>query len=124
MESKRVLIVDDDKVILEILKDALNREGYSVFTSEQSLGTSRMVSQIRPHLLVMDVIMPGLNGDKICKILKNNSINKEMKIILYSTKDHDELKSLAAMAKVDAFLTKSRNYQELINKVNYLLKNY
>jgi DNA-binding response OmpR family regulator len=124
MESKRILIVDDDKVILEILKDALNREGYSVFTSEQSLGTSRMVSQIKPHLLVMDVIMPGLSGDKICKILKNNNLNKKMKIMLYSTKDQDELKSLAARAEVDAFLTKSRNYQDLINKVNYLLKNH
>jgi DNA-binding response OmpR family regulator len=122
MESKRILIIDDDKVILEILKDAFNQEGYSVFTSEQSLGTSRMVSQIKPHLLVMDVIMPGLNGDKICRILKNSNINKEMKIILYSNKAQDELKSLAAMAEVDAFLTKSRNYQELINKVNYLLK--
>lgn len=123
MERKRILIVDDDKVVLEMAKDALTREGYSVFASEQSLGTSQKVANIKPHLLVMDVIMPGLNGDRICKILKNNNINKEMKIILYSSKDQDELKRLAARAEVDDFLTKSRNYQELVKKVNSLLKN-
>ena len=123
MEKKRILIVDDDKVILKLVKDVLTREGYSVFTSDQSLGTSSKVADIKPHLILMDVIMPGLGGDKICKILKESSINKKMTIILYSTKGQDELKKLAAEAAADDFLTKSSNYQELVEKVNSLLKN-
>ncbi len=123
MEKKRILIVDDDKAILKLVKDVLTREGYSVFTSDQSLGTSSKVAEIKPHLILMDVIMPGLGGDKICKILKESSINKKMIIILYSTKGQDELKKLAEKAAADDFLTKSSNYQELIEKVNSLLKN-
>jgi CheY-like chemotaxis protein len=65
MERKKILIVDDDKVILEIAKDVLTREGYSAFTSEQSLGTSQKVAKFKPHLIVLDVSMPGLGGDKI-----------------------------------------------------------
>ncbi len=123
MEKKGILIVDDDKVLLEIARDALTREGYSVITSDQSLGTSQRVAKIKPHLIVMDVSMPGLGGDRICKILKESNINKEMKILLYSSKGQDQLKKLAAEAGADDFLTKSSNSQELVEKVNSLLKN-
>ena len=123
MEEKRILIVDDDKVLLEMARDALTREGYSVITSDQSLGTSQKVAKIKPHLIVMDVSMPGLGGDRICKILKKSNINKEMKILLYSSKGQDQLKKLAAEAGADDFLTKSNNFQELVEKVNSLLKN-
>ena len=123
MEKKRILIVDDDKAILKLVKDVLTREGYSVFTSDQSLGTSQKVAKIKPHLIIMDVSMPGLTGDRICKILKESNISKKMTIILYSSKDQDELKKLAAEAEADDFLTKSSNYQELVEKVNSLLKN-
>ncbi|UCD83920.1 MAG: response regulator [Deltaproteobacteria bacterium] len=123
MEKKRILVVDDDKVVLEIAKDVLTRVGYSVYTSEESLGTSQRVAKIKPHLIVMDINMPGLGGDRICRILKDSYINKEMKIILYSTKDQDELKKLTAETDADDFLTKSSNYQELVDKVNSLLKN-
>ncbi len=123
MEKKRILIIDDDKVLLEIAKDVLTRAGYSVFTSDQSLGTSQKVEKIKPHLIVMDVTMPNLGGDKICKILKESNIYKEMKIILYSVKDQDELKKLAVQSEADDFLIKSSNYQELVEKVKSLLKN-
>ncbi len=122
MEKKKILIVDDDKVLLEMAKDVLAQEGYSVFTSDQSLGTSQKVAKIKPHLIVMDVNMPGLGGDKICKILKESSINKKMKIILYSIKDEDELKGLVAQSEADDFLRKSSNSQELVEKVKSHLK--
>jgi DNA-binding response OmpR family regulator len=123
MEKKRILIVDDDEIILKKMKEVLTREGYSVFTSDQSLGTSQKVSTIKPNLVIMDVMMPGLAGDRICKILKDSYIGKDMKIILYSAKDQDELEKLAERAEADDFLKKSDNYQELINKINSLLKN-
>ena len=122
MEKKKILIVDDDKVILEIVKDALTREGYSVFTSDQPLGTSNKVAQIRPHLVVLDVGMPGLSGDKVCRNLKGSDIFKEMKVILFSIKAQDELEKLATESQADDFLTKSGNFQELVQKVNYHLK--
>ncbi len=122
MEKKRILIVDDDEAILRLVKDILDREGYSVFTFDQALGTSQKVAKIKPHLILMDVIMPGLAGDKICKILKDSYVNKEMKIILYSTKDQNELEQLAEKTGADDFLKKSSNYRELVEKVNSLLK--
>ena len=122
MEEKRILIVDDDKLILEIAKDVLTQEGYSVFTSDQSLGTSQKVAKIKPHLIIMDVNMPGLRGDKICKILKESNINKDMKIILYSIKDEDELMKFVKESEADDFLRKSSNSQELVEKVDSLLK--
>ena len=67
--------------------------------------------------------MHTLGGDKICKILKESNIYKEMKIILYSVKDQDELKKLAVQSEADDFLIKSSNYQELVVKVKSLLKN-
>jgi DNA-binding response OmpR family regulator len=122
MEKKKVLIVDDDKVILEIAKDVLTREGYSVFISDQSIGTSNLIARTKPHLIIMDVGMPGLRGDSICKVIKESNIYQEMKIILYSVKGQDELKGLAAESRADDFLTKSSNYQELVDKVNSFLK--
>ncbi|UCD85221.1 MAG: response regulator transcription factor [Deltaproteobacteria bacterium] len=123
MEKKKILIVDNDKVILDIVKDTLTKEGYSVFTSDQPLGTSNKVAQIKPHLVILDVGMPGLSGDKICKSLKESKIYKELKIILFCIKSQDELEKLAAESQADDFLTKSSNYQELVEKVNSLLKN-
>ncbi len=123
MEKKKILIVDDDKVILEITKDLLTREGYSVFVSDHSIGTSNMIARIKPHLILMAVDMPGLRGDRICRVIKESNIYQEMKIILYSVKGQDELKRLAAESRADDFLTKSSNYQELVDKVNSFLKN-
>ncbi|UCD85505.1 MAG: response regulator [Deltaproteobacteria bacterium] len=122
MEKKKILIVDDDKVILDIVKDALTQEGYSVFTSDQPLGTSNKVAQIKPHLVVLDVGMPGLSGDKICRNLKESNIFKEIKVILFSIKTREELEKLAAESQADDFLTKSDNLQKLVKKVKHHLK--
>ncbi|MEM9071015.1 MAG: response regulator [Myxococcota bacterium] len=69
MRSK-VLIVDDDPMSIKILETALKGRGYDVMTRTEAIGTSTVILRERPHVVVMDVDMPALNGDRIVSMIR------------------------------------------------------
>ena len=73
-EIKKILVVEDDLSILEGLKDNLIAEGYFVFTTSNGLDGLDMAKQEMIDLLILDIMLPGINGFEICKKIKNEAL--------------------------------------------------
>ena len=98
-ESKaRVLLVDDDPVVLEVLTERLREAGYEVYTREASLGTSQWLADKRPDLVVLDVNMPALSGGELAQVIHRRPSLRRTGVILYSSVSQEELEEMVRRA--------------------------
>lgn len=82
--SKRILIVEDDYDILCILTDLLNEEGYEVAGLNHTPSITESVWQHKPDLVMLDFLLPGVNGGELCRELKNNATTQSLPVIILS----------------------------------------
>lgn len=117
---KKVLVVDDDPLVLRILKDRLVEAGFLVSTTSSAFGALQLVEEQVPDVVIIDVMLPALPGNKIAALVRDRMGSKGVKVILYSGKDAHELEELAKECGADAYLVKSDDYEKLIEKVRSL----
>lgn len=96
----KVLIVDDDEIQLTVLRGWLEHDGYEVCTRNSAFGTSSTVLREHPDIVILDLEMPGLNGDAVAKLLGSLSGGKKIGIVFYSGNDVPNLQELAREARV------------------------
>lgn len=92
----KVLIVDDDLITLEVARGWLEGAGYEVSTYSQSLGSSQLLSVVKPDVVLLDVNMPALSGVQLARL---NAFQK-IPVIFYSSKTKEELSRLVLEARV------------------------
>ncbi|MFW5876170.1 MAG: response regulator [Myxococcota bacterium] len=92
--SLKVLVVDDDPISLEVARERLERAHHQVVTRDRALGTSQVILSDRPDCVLLDVMMPGISGDELATLLRQQGRTKETAIILHSSKDEEELAAL------------------------------
>jgi CheY-like chemotaxis protein len=115
---KRVLIVDDDKVSLIVARDMLEEAGYEVQTSTSALEANEYIySPRRPDLILLDVVMPLLSGDRKIQFLKERESSKNIPVILISMKSREELEDIAHRSGADGFLTKPLDRDSLLSAI-------
>jgi len=95
MAKGKVLVVDDDPVALEVVRERLVGAGYEVIVRDQALGTSEFIFLHQPDVVLLDVRMPGLSGDKLAAILSRRELTKRVTVILHS----GSKENLALLAK-------------------------
>jgi len=85
-ERIRILIVDDDPIIVETIVQALEEDehDYEVISASDGFEAGLQVSHFKPHLLILDIMMPDIKGYEVCKKIKNNKETKDTKIIVLS----------------------------------------
>ncbi|MCX7793831.1 MAG: response regulator [Thermodesulfovibrionales bacterium] len=121
MERKhRVLIIDDDERHLIATKEILEGEGYEVIIHQGAFGSTAIIGNIRPDLVLLDVNMPGLSGEKLATLLKSNDKTRSIPVVFYSSNDEDSLRKAVAEYKVKGYICKG-NLCELRTKVAYYL---
>ncbi len=127
MEKTKVLIVDDSELILAKITDVLEADGYMVYTTSTAEDAFGEVLRKRPDILLLDIIMPGIDGIEICSNLKKNSLTKDIVIIIYSGKKDVELMDLCFAAGADHYVLKSsdtslltKTIKEIVNKKSIL----
>lgn len=118
--SKRILLIDDDIAHLVSARGLLEAEGYVVFTHSQGFGTTNLVKQIRPDLVLLDVNMPGLSGENLAGVLKANSATRDTAVFFYSSNDEDVLRAAVKRFGVDGYVSKG-NTAQLRTKVAQFL---
>ena len=91
----KVLIVDDDPVVLEIVQGWLLDAGYLVSVRDQALGTAQWVAREKPDFVLLDVKMPALSGGELTQLIRRNQSTSGTAVILHSSQDSDTLAALA-----------------------------
>jgi len=91
-ERKRILIVDDDPIIVETIVQALEEEAYDyeIISAADGFEAGLQVQHFKPHLLILDIMMPDIKGYDVCKKIKTNEETKDTKIIVLSAYLDDE----------------------------------
>jgi two-component system alkaline phosphatase synthesis response regulator PhoP len=119
MAGKKVLVVDDDAKTVELVKLYLNRDGYRVIPANDGNEALRLARETSPDLIVLDLMLPGISGLDICRILREES---DVPIIILTalTTDDDRLKGLDLGA--DDYVTKPFSPRELAARVRAVLR--
>ena len=119
MPGKKILVVDDDTRTVELVKLYLNRDGYRVITATDGIEALRLARESHPELIVLDIMLPGIDGLEICRTLRTEF---DVPIIMLTamTTDDDRLRGLDIGA--DDYVTKPFSPRELAARVRAVLR--
>jgi DNA-binding response OmpR family regulator len=115
----KILVVDDDKNILDVLKYNLVKEGYNIATAEDGIKALELARQEKPDLVILDIMLPGLDGLEVCRILR-----KEMTVpILMLTAKIEEIDKVVGLELgADDYMTKPFSLRELMARARAMLR--
>jgi CheY-like chemotaxis protein len=102
----RILIIDDDPAHLNAARGILEAEGHEVFTQSQPFGSTNTVIHMKPDLVLLDVNMPGLSGDRLAEVLRANGRTRNVMVVLHSSNDEDHLRTTARRLGLDGYICK------------------
>ncbi len=118
----RILIVDDDPSIQKLMCRTLERCGYQVETCSNGFEAGVQVMRFRPHLIILDLFMPYLDGFQVCRLLKEDAETASIKIIAISGHSTQANINRVLECGADYFLEKPLNKTELIRQIESLLR--
>lgn len=120
---KKVLVVDDDPQIVELMEDMLGRDNrFEVRTSSTGYDAGVVSAEFKPDLMILDYMLPDVNGNVVCQTVRKNEDLKSMRIVIVSgVVDQDEVDDLL-QAGADAFVKKPFDIQKLMSKIDSLLE--
>jgi two-component system alkaline phosphatase synthesis response regulator PhoP len=121
MNKGKVLVVDDEVYILHILDFSLNAEGYEVITAEDGEQALAKAKSEQPDLVVLDVMMPKIDGYEACRKLKQDPKMKDVPVILLTAKGRDIDRKLGLEVGADDYITKPFSPSKLIEKIGSFL---
>ncbi len=123
-ENISILLVDDEKDILEFLSYNLKRESYQVHTARSGKEALEKASKILPQLIVLDVMMPGMDGIETCTELRKNKQMKDTVIMFLTARNEDYSQIAGLDAGADDYISKPVKPKVFLSKVNSLLRRF
>ena len=120
-QSARILVVDDEPANVRLLEAILTPRGYDVPTASSGEEALAMIAEAPPDLVLLDIVMPGLNGYEVCRQIREQTDTAYLPVVMV-TASGDEQKVMALEAGADDFLTKPVNQSELLARVASLAR--
>ena len=117
-----ILIVDDDPIVRSLMRDALEDEGFSVVEAEDGVEACRVCEERLPVLLVVDVVMPQMDGFELCRELRNRPATKDVPILIATGLDDLHSVAKAYDAGATDFIAKPLNWLILNHRIRYMLR--
>jgi len=117
--SRKILIVDDDRKTLELIKLYLERDGYQVLVAHDGRQALDLARQRRPDLIVLDLMLPTINGLDICRVLRAES---KIPIIMLTARTTEDDKLLGLDLGADDYITKPFSPREVVARVRVVLR--
>jgi excisionase family DNA binding protein len=118
---KRVLVVDDDPAIIELFTDALQRDGrFEIATAQSGYDAGMLTESFKPHAVLLDYMLPDVNGNIVCRRLRSNPATAHVKIILVSGVVKQSDIDMLLKAGADEFVQKPFDIQKLLDRLGEL----
>src|SRR5699024_6319680 len=117
--AKKIVVVDDEKPIADILEFNLQKEGYEVHCAYDGNDALELILDIVPHLVLLDIMLPGIDGMEVCREVRKKH---DMPIIMLTAKDSEIDKVLGLELGADDYVTKPFSTRELIARVKVNLR--
>jgi len=122
LENFKILLVDDEPDILEIISYTLKSDGYHVYTAENGAEAIELAKKIKPHLVILDVMMPEIDGIEACEVIRNDSEIGNTLIAFLSARGEDYSQVAGFNAGADDYITKPIKPKLLKSKIKSLLR--
>jgi len=120
--GKKILIADDEQNILKVVGSRLKSKGYDVILASNGQEALDMARNEGPDLIILDIMLPKIDGYKICALLKADARYVMIPVILFSAKAREEDFKIGKEVNADAYITKPFEPSVLLGKVRELLK--
>jgi DNA-binding response OmpR family regulator len=119
---KYILVVDDDKEVREILSFALKHDGFEVSVASNGQRLQQLLTQRLPDLIILDVMMPGEDGFRLCRNLRHDPTTQHIPIIIMTAHAEHIYQRISADVGADQHITKPFHPLEVVEKVKALLE--
>lgn len=117
---KKVLVVDDDPVVIRLVKEILKTLGYQVETAKDGIDAMVLVKKEKPDLIVLDIMMPELNGYDVLRTLKFTDEFKDIPVLLLTAREQELDRRIGEMMGID-YLQKPVNREAFIDRIQKIM---
>jgi len=115
--SKKILVIDDETELLKAISIRLKASGYEVITAQDGQEGLEKAKSSNPDLIVLDILMPKMDGYEVCRLLKFDEKYKSIPVIMLTAKAQDIDKTMGKKVGVDDYITKPFETQDLVDKI-------
>ncbi|MFB3895303.1 MAG: response regulator [bacterium] len=122
MYKSKILVVDDEKDIVELIRYNLEKEGYRVIAAFDGTQAIKVAELDLPNLIILDLMLPGLGGLEVCRILKQNGKTAGIPILMVTAKSAETDKVVGLELGADDYVTKPFSPRELVARVKAILR--
>lgn len=123
-ENTKILVVDDDPDIVEFLSYNIRKEGYKVFVANNGEEALGFTQEISPHLILLDIMMPGMDGIETCEKLREDPMNRNTMIVMLTARSEDYSQIAGFNAGADDYITKPIKPKVLLSRIKAILRRY
>ena len=120
--AKKILLVDDEPELLLLVEARLKANGYEVQCAGDGQAALEKAKKERPDLIILDLMLPKMDGFRVCALLKKDARYAPTPIILFTAKAEEEDRKLGEEAGADAYITKPFDPQVLLEKIQHLIE--
>jgi two-component system, OmpR family, response regulator MprA len=117
-----LLVVDDEQSIVDFIRLGMRYEGFRVEDAADGVSGFDLAQRLRPHLIVLDVMLPGMDGIEVCRRLRENEATADIPILMLTAKDEVRDRVAGLESGADDYLTKPFSFEELAARVKALLR--
>ena len=122
MAEEKILVVDDEEHIQELIKFNLEKNGYKVICADNGIDAIKLAKEQLPQLMLLDLMLPGMDGLDVCKEIRKDSSMSNMPIIMITAKGEEIDKIIGLELGADDYITKPFSVRELVARIKAILR--
>jgi CheY-like chemotaxis protein len=119
--QRRILVVDDDPIVLEVVRARLETAGHEVHTRENAIGTTQWVATHRPDFVLLDISMPAISGNELLLLLKKRDVTSGVGVIFYSGLPPEQLASVVRDSGALGAISKSADEARFLEDLERIM---
>ena len=122
MAQQTILVVEDEKSIADIIMYNLEKEGFAVFLERDGRDGLLKAQKIMPDLVVLDLMLPGMDGLQVCRLLRSDTRTQQLRIIMLTARAEETDEIVGFNMGADDYVTKPFKVRPLIHRIKALLR--